>query len=361
MSCTPSKSTFASILIDWFRAHGRELPWRNIDDPYKVWISEVILQQTRVNQGMSYYLNFIEHFPTVQALAAAPLDSVMKVWQGLGYYTRARNLHRAAQVVVEQRGGQLPCTYRELLKLPGLGPYAAGAVASFAFHEAVPAIDGNVYRVLARVFGVFDSPGKAAGKKAFHQLCSDVLDREQPHVFNQAIIDFGALQCTPGRPDCPACPFEGQCYAEANAMHLSLPAKERATKLRTRHLHFIMPRHGDSTFIQLRQGKDIWHSLYQFPLVETPRPLSQPEFLALEEVGELLGSGYTLLHVSEVQRQLLSHQELLVTFYIVQLPSIPYALLQDYQMVKLADLEGYQVPVMLGDYMAAEAAEEYFF
>ncbi|PID90466.1 MAG: hypothetical protein CSA97_02780 [Bacteroidetes bacterium] len=218
MSDAVRPAGFASILKVWFAEYGRDLPWRNNPDPYKVWVSEIILQQTRVAQGMPYYLNFVERFPTVADLANAPLDDVMKAWQGLGYYTRARNLHRAAKMVMEDYGGELPRTYAELLKLPGLGPYAAAAVASFAFHEAVPAIDGNVYRVLARVYGIFEQSGKAEGKKLFWKLAEDIIDRDEPHVFNQAIIDFGALQCTPGMPDCPPCPFSGQCYAEANGL-----------------------------------------------------------------------------------------------------------------------------------------------
>jgi A/G-specific adenine glycosylase len=309
---------------------------------------------------MDYFLRFVEQFPTVEALAAAPLDAVMKSWQGLGYYTRARNLHKAAQLIVNDYGGELPNSYKELLKLPGLGPYAAGAVASFAFHEPVPAIDGNVYRVLARVFGVFDSPGTGAGKKAFYTLCSEVMDHENPHLFNQATIDFGALQCTPGRPDCAPCPMRGLCYAEANGLQTSLPTKERELKVRPRYFHFIMARWRGDTFIELRQGKDIWHSLYQFPLIETKERVEPEDFTQSEEFQELVGIDCTVTHISEEKRQLLSHQELFIRFYIVELHTLPYALLQDYQRVPIDGVDGYQVPITIANYLAAEEAGEYF-
>ncbi len=351
---------FSELLLEWFSVHGRQLPWRNCGNPYHIWVSEVILQQTRVSQGMDYFLRFVEQFPTVEDLAAAPLDAVMKSWQGLGYYTRARNLHKAAQLIVNDYGGELPNSYKELLKLPGLGPYAAGAVASFAFHEPVPAIDGNVYRVLARVFGVFDSPGTGAGKKAFYTLCSEVMDHENPHLFNQAIIDFGALQCTPGRPDCAPCPMRGLCYAEANGLQTSLPTKERELKVRPRFFHFIMARWRGDTFIELRQGKDIWHSLYQFPLIETKERVEPEDFTQSEEFQELVGIDCTVTHISEEKRQLLSHQELFIRFYIVELHTLPYALLQDYQRVPIDGVDGYQVPITIANYLAAEEAGEYF-
>lgn len=351
---------FSEILLEWFAEHGRNLPWRNSDNPYHIWVSEVILQQTRVSQGMSYYLAFIERFPTVQALADAPLDDVMKCWQGLGYYTRARNLHKGAQLVMSKYGGIIPDEYSELIKIPGLGPYAAGAVASFAFHRPEPAIDGNVYRVLSRIFGVFDSPGKAAGKRAFRTLTLELMDKERPQEFNQALLDFGALQCTPGRPNCGICPFRGMCYAEENDLQMALPRREREVRLRVRHLHFIVLIWRGDTFIELRQGKDIWHSLYQFPLVESEGPLSVEDVLRREEVAELAGEGFKLLHVSEERRQLLSHQELFARFYIIEPSILPYATLDGYRRVPLEDLEEYQVPVMIENYLVAEEAAPYF-
>lgn len=357
---TSPNLNFAEEIIAWYKEHRRSLPWRETDNPYFIWVSEAILQQTRVAQGMDYYFNFIETFPTLESLANAPLDAVMKAWQGLGYYTRARNLHKAAKLVMEEYNGKIPETYEELVKLPGLGPYAAGAVASFAFHQPVPAIDGNVYRILARVFGIFESPGKAEGKKIFREICIEMMDRSQPHIYNQALIDFGALQCIPTMPDCSQCPFPSLCYAEANNLQLQLPTKERATKLRVRFFHFFMIRFRDSTYIQRREGKDIWNSLYQFPLVEVDKRIDVEELLQLEEIKEILGDDYTLVQSSDEIRQLLSHQELFIRFHIVELHSARYELVSSYQRVPIENVFDYQVPISIHNYLVAEEAAPYF-
>lgn len=357
---TSPELSFAEELIAWYMVHRRTLPWRETDNPYFIWVSEAILQQTRVVQGMDYYFRFIETFPTVASLAEAPLDAVMKVWQGLGYYTRARNLHKAAKIVMEKYGGELPNRYEELIKLPGLGPYAAGAVASFAFHEPVPAIDGNVYRILARVFGVFESPGKAEGKKVFRALCTELMDRTQPHIYNQALIDFGALQCIPTMPNCAECPFPSLCYAEANNLQLQLPTKERQTKMRTRYFHFFMIRFRNSTYLELREGKDIWNSLYQFPLVEVEKRIDVEELIHREEVEALLGDDYTLVQSSDEIRQLLSHQELFIRFHIVELHTARYELSSNYQRVPVEKVFSYQVPISIHNYLVAEEAAPYF-
>lgn len=357
---TSPELSFTEEIIAWYQEHRRSLPWRETDNPYFIWVSEAILQQTRVAQGMDYYLRFIDAFPTIESLANAPLDAVMKVWQGLGYYTRARNLHKAAQIVMEQHGGQLPTTYEALVRLPGLGPYAAGAVASFAFHEPVPAIDGNVYRILARIFGVFESPGKAAGKKIFRALCMEMMDRSQPHIYNQALIDFGALQCIPTMPDCSQCPFPTLCYAEANNLQLQLPTKERQTKLRTRYFHFFMLKSGSSTYIARREGKDIWNSLYQFPLVEVDKRIGAEELLQREDVEAIIGNDYTLVQSSDEIRQLLSHQELFMRFHIVELHTVRYELSNSYQRVPVDSVFNYQVPISIHNYLVAEEAAPYF-
>lgn len=357
---TSPKLSFAEEIIAWYKENRRALPWRETDNPYFIWVSEAILQQTRVSQGKGYYLRFIETFPTLESLANAPLDAVMKAWQGLGYYTRARNLQKGAKIVMEEYGGKIPETYEELIKLPGLGPYAAGAVASFAFHQPVPAIDGNVYRILARIFGIFESPGKAAGKKIFRELCIEMMDRSQPHIYNQALLDFGAMQCTPGMPDCSQCPFPSLCYAEANNLQLQLPTKERALKLRTRYFHFFMIRFRGNTYIKLREGKDIWNSLYQFPLIEVNERVGVDKLMQLDEVKELLGEGYTLLQSSEEIRQLLSHQELFIRFHIVELHTAHYGLAADYERIPIKNVFDYQVPIAIHNYLVAEDSAPYF-
>lgn len=357
---TSPSLNFARELIAWYQVHRRSLPWRETDNPYFIWISEAILQQTRVAQGLDYYLTFTRTFPSVQDLADAPIDAVMKVWQGLGYYMRARNLHKAAKIIMEKHNGQIPSTYEELLQLPGLGPYAAGAVASFAFHQPVPAIDGNVYRILARIFGIFESPGKATGKKIFRELCTEMMDRSQPHIYNQALIDFGALQCIPTMPNCAQCPFPSLCYAEANNLQLQLPTKERTLKLRTRFFHFFMIRFRNSTYIERREGKDIWNSLYQFPLVEVSQRMSIDDVMRQQEVVDMIGHDYSLIQSSDEIRQLLSHQELFIRFHIVQLQSARYELNSNYQRVPVSDIFNYQVPISIHNYLVAEEAAPYF-
>lgn len=336
---------FAETLLLWYEAHARHLPWRGTGNPYHVWLSEVILQQTRVAQGTSYYFRFLELFPTIEALAAAPIDEVMKAWQGLGYYTRARNLHKAAQVLVAQYGGHLPADYEALRALPGLGPYAAGAVASFAFNLPVPAIDGNGYRVLARIFGRFDEISQGAGQRAFRELALTEMDRARPADFNQALIDFGATQCTPGMPDCTPCPMHSFCYAYAHEQQLVLPVKARKIELRKRYFHYLVVLHEASTYLELRRGRDIWHSLYQFPLIETTEPL---DFTALQQIQpfqELLGgASYRLREAIPERTQKLTHQELHLRFFILESAA---KLPEPYQRVALAELATYQVPISI--------------
>lgn len=353
-------SQFTELLLEWYARHRRDLPWRDCGNPYHVLLSEIILQQTRVSQGLDYYHRFLALFPTIEDLARADLDAVLKAWQGLGYYTRARNLHKTAKIIVEEYGGRVPSDYETLLTLPGLGPYAAGAVASFAFHEPVPAIDGNVYRVISRVYGIFESPGKAAGKKLFRQIVMELMDRKRPHLFNQALLDFGALQCTPGRPDCEVCPFLSFCYAACNRLQLQLPTKERATKMRTRYLHFFMLRWEGETILQRREQKDIWHYLYQFPLVELDRRVSVKKLFTLKETKELLGDNYRLVHSSEEIRQLLSHQELFIRFHIIYPQQLPATAESSYQRVEIENVFDYQVPISIHNYLVAEEAAPYF-
>lgn len=345
----------------WFALHGRELPWRDTIDPYYIWVSEVILQQTRVAQGIDYYYRFIAQFPTVEALAAAPLDEVMKAWQGLGYYTRARNLHTGAQQVVEQHGGKLPRTYAELLKIKGLGAYSAAAVASFAFNEAVPAVDGNVYRILARVFGVFTPTDSTQGRKEFFELANELMDRQHPATFNQAIIDFGALVCTFRQPHCGECPMADRCYALHNNMIHKLPVKGKRIAVRDRYFYYLMVRQGDHTFVRRRQERDIWHSLYEFPLIELPAPLPAEALVLGPEWAELIGaSGFRVLSVSGEIRHQLTHINIHAQFIIVEVERTGYKLRADYHRVPIEELERYSVPRLIDAYMAAEPAQRYF-
>lgn len=353
---------FTLVLLKWFAEYGRQLPWRDTDNPYHIWVSEVILQQTRVAQGMAYYHRFLERFPTVQALADAPLDDLMKVWQGLGYYTRARNLQAGAQQVVEHYGGELPRTYAELLKIKGLGAYSAAAVASFAFGEAVPAVDGNVYRILSRVFGVFTPIDTTQGRKEFFALASDLMDKQRPALFNQAIIDFGALVCTYRGAQCMECPQSAGCYAYRNNMVDKLPIKGQRVVVRSRYFYYLMLRYRDTTFVHRRAGRDIWHSLYEFPLIEMPNQVSLSELMATQQWADLLGvdAQVEVLSVSEPIKHQLTHITLYATFIIAELRSMPYALKANYRRVPIDSLGDYSVPRVIDAYMAAEPAMRYF-
>lgn len=275
--------SFSKRLIKWYEIHKRSLPWRDTEQPYHIWLSEIILQQTRVNQGLPYYERFIETFPTVHDLARAPQEEVLKLWQGLGYYSRARNLHKAAQQVVEM-GGIFPDSYKKLLDLKGVGDYTAAAIASFAFKEIVPVVDGNVYRVLSRIYGIATPINETAGVKEFKRLATKLMDQEQPHIYNQAVMEFGALQCVPKNPDCTVCPFQQDCVAFKDQRIAELPVKIKKTKAKNLHHHYIViqtPQ--DQTVLQERPQTGIWAGLYEFPFVESDGALLSLEFRKLLE------------------------------------------------------------------------------
>lgn len=351
---------FKDALIKWYRENGRDLPWRRTTNPYHIWVSEVILQQTRVNQGMSYYLNFVEQFPTIQHLANAPIDDVMKAWQGLGYYTRARNLQAGAKQVIDQYNGKLPQSYNDLLKIKGLGTYSAAAVASFAFNEAVPAIDGNVYRILSRVFGIFTSVDTSQAKKEFFNLGLELIDKVDPASFNQAIIDFGALVCTPRLAKCEECPFNEFCYAYRNNLVYSLPVKGKRIIPKDRFFNYLMINFNGSTFVNKREEKDIWHSLYEFPLIESQVQLSLDELIQMKEWAELLGIDVNVLSVSEPIKHQLSHLTIYARFVIVKIDKVNYRLKTDYRNVDINTLHELSVPRLIDLYLAAEPTEKYF-
>nr|WP_084708725.1 A/G-specific adenine glycosylase [Hymenobacter norwichensis] len=311
---------FAKALLEWYPRHRRDLPWRHTRDPYAIWLSEVILQQTRVKQGLPYYLTYISTYPTVQDLAAAPEDEVLRHWQGLGYYSRARNMHHTAQQVVSEYDGRFPETYAELLKLRGVGQYTAAAIASFAFDEKVAVLDGNVFRVLARVFGLAQDIAAPASRRVFQVLADQLIPAEAPAEFNQAIMEFGAIQCTPVNPDCLFCPLQTQCYAFQHGMVNELPVKSKAKAARTRHFHYLVLRHADTVYMRKRGPKDIWEGLYDFALTEKDvADLSAVELLqAVEALGGQLSTSRAEEPV-QAMRHILSHQKVEAKFHPVWL------------------------------------------
>lgn len=314
-----NKDLFFEKLYAWYEQNHRVLPWRETDDPYRIWISEIILQQTRVAQGLEYYERFIARFPNVATLADAQEDEVLLYWQGLGYYSRARNLYKAAC----QMNGVFPTTWEGLRLLPGIGDYTAGAIASFAYNLPYPALDGNVYRVLARLFDsevVFDT---SAGKHHFHDLAEDLLDRNNPRLFNSAIMEFGALYCTPQSPDCSACPLSAFCLAAAHGTVALLPVRKARPVLRDRYLNYsiyITP--SGQTLIHQRCSQDIWQHLYEFPLQEADKLLPQ------EDAVQILD----FTHV-------LSHQRLHARFFLYPVETLPH--IPDTIAVNLHDMDQY--------------------
>ena len=318
---------FADKLIGWYEEHKRDLPWRNTKDPYRIWISEIILQQTRVAQGYDYYLRFMELFPDVCALANAPEDEVMKAWQGLGYYSRARNLHEAARTIAG-RGG-FPTTYEEVRALKGVGDYTAAAICSFAYDMPCAVVDGNVYRVLSRWMGVDTPIDSTAGKKLFSKLADELLDKHRPALYNQAIMDFGALQCTPSQPDCLSCPLAGSCAALQQGRVNELPVKQHRTKVSNRYFNYIYVRTGGCTWIRKRSGNDIWKNLYEPLLIETEQDMSENEHELLEKLQGVFSKredvfkkdeGVFFRPVKRKVKHVLSHRIIWANFYELILP-----------------------------------------
>lgn len=309
---------FHNILVKWYLQNKRDLPWRKTTDPYPIWLSEIMLQQTRVAQGLPYFLSFTEAFPTVFDLAKADEEQVLKLWQGLGYYSRARNLHKTAQTIAFEHNGSFPDNYKDLLKLKGIGEYTAAAIASFSYNECVPVVDGNVFRVLSRYFDIETDIASASAKKEFYDLAFEIMPKDRPALFNQAIMEFGALQCVPKNPNCEECVFNASCAALQKKKVDRLPVKSKKTKVRNRYFNYIVAfDEAENTFIQKRTQKGIWHNLYEFPLFETESIVDfdtleqqiRGEFFREYDIKSLIPySTESIVHK-------LSHQHLYINFW----------------------------------------------
>lgn len=333
-------NNFGYVLQNWYAEYKRDLPWRDSSNPYIIWISEIILQQTRVAQGYDYFVRFIKRFPDVQTLSDAQEDEVMKYWQGLGYYSRARNLHAAAKSM----NGVFPKTYPEVLALKGVGAYTAAAICSFAYGMPYAVVDGNVYRVLARYLGIETPIDTTQGKKLFAALADELLDKTQPATYNQAIMDFGAIQCTPISPNCLLCPLADSCAARSKGLTAKLPMKQHKTKTTNRYFNYLYVRAGEHTFINKRTGDDIWKNLFELPLIETSTAIDQEELLALAEFALLFAPGEVPLIkiVCRNVKHVLSHRVIYANFYEVTLPARSTSF-SAYQKVKMDDVEHYAV------------------
>lgn len=330
------------MLLEWYERNRRDLPWRNTQDPYLIWVSEVILQQTRVAQGLDYFVRFTNRFPDVGALAAASEEEVLKYWQGLGYYSRARNMHAAARMVMEQHGGIFPSDYASVRALKGIGDYTAAAIVSFAWNQPYPVVDGNVYRVLSRWYALDTPIDTTPGKKLFAQLAEEQLNRKAPGLHNQAMMELGAIQCLPQHPDCGVCPFQTYCLAYATGQVTSYPVKQGKTKVRDRYFNYFYIIYNRETWIHRRDQQDIWKGLYELPLIETEQPMNWSELQQTERFREWFeGCGRLDCSIELTgMKHVLSHQILHVNFYRIRLERVGSGL-DAYQRVPIDTLEEY--------------------
>lgn len=330
-------ANFSLQIRDWFRLNGRDLPWRQTKDPYKIWLSEIILQQTRVDQGLNYYLKFIEHYPTIQDLADAEEKDVLNLWQGLGYYSRARNLHFASKQVVDQFNGTFPDSYSSILELKGVGKYTAAAIASFAFKEAKGVVDGNVFRVLSRVFDIEEPIDSTKGQKMFHSLADELISDTHPDEHNQAIMELGALICTPKSPNCENCPVNEMCLAFSKGNIDERPVKSKKTKVTDKFFHYLVIKNKGHVLLEKRTS-GIWKNMYQFPLIETESK-DLPGVLNKQDAK----SSYERLHI-------LSHQRIHAIFH--ELKELPASLkTNNYLNVALESLGDYPIPRLIDRYL----------
>ncbi|WP_166960650.1 A/G-specific adenine glycosylase [Yeosuana marina] len=339
---------FSKTIIHWYSNNKRDLPWRQTIDPYRIWLSEIILQQTQIKQGLPYYESFIKEFPSIFHLAKAQESEVLKLWQGLGYYSRARNLHTTAKYIAEELNGVFPNTYEGLLQLKGVGDYTASAIASICFNEATAVVDGNVYRVLSRYFGIKTPINSSKGSKEFKLLAQDLIDKQNPAEFNQAIMEFGAIQCKPQNPNCEDCPFQNSCVALQTKTINELPIKLKTIKVSKKHFNYLVFLSKDKkTFLEKREGKGIWQNLYQFPLLESKRHLDVNDIEKHINKNELLKNvDYELsLYNEAVIIHKLSHQHLYVKFWIITVDAVLP------KSISIDTIHDFPVPILIGNFI----------
>ena len=336
----------------WYSLYKRDLPWRITRNPYLIWLSEIILQQTRIDQGMAYYLRFAAEFPTISALADAPEDQILKLWQGLGYYSRARNLHFTAKFIQQNYNGIFPDNYDAIRSLKGIGEYTAAAIASISFNLEYPTVDGNVYRVLSRFFGISDPIDTIGGKKIFNDLAKELIKGTDPGMHNQAIMEFGALQCTPKSPNCNQCPLKERCFAFLNQKIAELPVKQNKTKQRDRYFNYLVISHKNHTWIRKRAGNDIWKNLFEFPFIETEDEISIENLTTRIEFQDIISKPdrAVIENVSNWKIHILSHQRIHYRFVRIQLTDKINGT-EDFIRVNKEDIFNFAVPKLLETYL----------
>lgn len=345
-------NTFKNILIDWYEDHKRDLPWRHTTDPYKIWLSEIILQQTRVVQGMSYYNKFVNYYPTVSDLANASEDEVLTLWKGLGYYSRARNLHYSAKYIMEYHQGVFPKEYKDVLALKGVGKYTAAAICSFAYKLNYPVVDGNVLRVITRLYGITDAIDTPATVKQIYALSESLIDKNRPDQYNQAIMEFGAMQCKAKSPLCDVCPFADVCMAKADNTIDQIPYKAKKIKRKSRFFHFLIWKNKGKTIVQRREAKDIWQGLYQFPLLET----NNAKELGVSDICkvylDLTSQEIRIEKVSDVLMQKLTHRDIHARFYHLLVSDIQLVIKEDNFLVDQKKVPNFALPKVIDSYLS---------
>lgn len=343
---------FQNEIINWYLVNKRDLPWRNTTDAYVIWLSEIILQQTRVEQGMPYFYKFLENFPTVVDFANASEQEVLKLWQGLGYYSRARNMLFTASQVLTNHDGNFPKSYDVLIKLKGIGDYTAAAISSFSNNEVKAVVDGNVYRVLARYFGVQEPINSTLGKKMFAKLAQELITDQQPAVYNQAVMEFGALQCKPKQPLCGTCPLQLSCYALLNNLVDVLPKKLKKLKVKERFINYFVASDEDIVLTKKRNAGDVWQQMYDFPLIETEREVEGNEANFLEEIRALFGSNAKIQLLAK-KKHILTHQIIYVQFFALENYMINFNLHAEIKSVSYSEFEELPQPKVINDFFEA--------
>lgn len=348
------------ILIAWYGENKRDLPWRKTRDPYKIWLSEVILQQTRVDQGMDYYNRFVDRFTTIFDLAEANEEEVLKLWQGLGYYSRARNLHHTAEIVANTMNGVFPDTYDGLLQLKGIGPYTAAAIASISFDLPHPVVDGNVCRVISRLFAIADPVNEAIGKKKIEKVIGTLMDKSDPGTFNQAVMEFGALVCTPINPSCESCPLTSKCIGFTKGLVYQLPLKSKKVKVKQRFINYFLISLNSNgrrfVYLNKRGEKDIWQGLYDFPMIETDKPASIDDLVKTDDWRALFGdSNLHIIATSENYKHLLTHRQINARFYKVEIQHEINQKGNAFLLVDENDIQKYPLPRLIDRYLEGKS------
>ncbi|MDD2475170.1 MAG: A/G-specific adenine glycosylase [Dysgonamonadaceae bacterium] len=339
-------------LKKWYTINKRSLPWRDTNNPYKIWISEIILQQTRVTQGLEYYLRFIKRFPTVNILAQASETDVLKEWQGLGYYSRARNLHATAKKIVSFYDSKIPDNYNDIISLKGIGDYTAAAILSIAYNKPYAVVDGNVYRVLSRLFAIDTPVDSSLGKKEFKEIAYNLLDEINPGTHNQALMEFGALHCTPFQPLCKSCPLQDICISKELNKQFDFPVKQKKSKVRSRYFNYFNVNYNGYSFFNKRIGKDIWKNMYEFPLIETDEEVDLTQLFEADSFKTLFANANVAFILKQTQvKHILTHQHIYTNFYEVEATKLNEYFVSNFLKIEIDEIHTLPMPRLIHRYL----------